>query len=60
MAGGCLASRDAQSEGRSRDEDGSWKLAGMWETAGSEQTTRCIAYAGPRPSIEDMPGIDVC
>ena len=40
MAGGCLASRDAQSGGRSRDEDGSSNVAGMWETAGNEQTTR--------------------
>ena len=35
MGGGCLASRDAQSEGRSRDEDGSRCVAGMgqWEAA---------------------------
>jgi hypothetical protein len=26
-----MALRDAQSDGRSRDEDGSWKVAGMRE-----------------------------
>jgi hypothetical protein len=31
MGGGCLASWDAQSEGRSGDEDGSWYVAEMWE-----------------------------
>ena len=31
MGGGCLVSREARSEGRSRSENGSWEVARMRE-----------------------------
>ena len=60
MGGGCLGSRGTQSEGLSRDEDGSCSGRSQGCVGSSASSSSMNCQFGPRSSIRDTPGIGAC